>query len=557
MQDQYLYMKKLLLALPLAAAALFTACTAVPETQQAQQADYILSNGRIYTVDSSFTVSEAMAVSGGMVLATGSTQDLRSRFSTDSLVDLQGKAVYPGFIDAHCHFYRYGLGLQNADLVGTTSWQEVLQRLQEHRQRYPQTDWLLGRGWDQNDWPVKEFPTRADLDRLFPDVPVLITRVDGHAALANSKALVLAGVNAATKVEGGKIVMQGRNTTGLLIDNAVDLVSNKIPAPDLQEQIQALQEAERRSFAVGLTSVDDAGLELSTINLIDSLHEAKALQIRIYAMLNPTEENMLRFFETGPLKKDRLTVTSFKIYSDGALGSRGAVLLTPYADDPHNWGLLLSKPFYFEDMAKKLHANGFQMNTHCIGDSANRLVLDTYAKVLGEGNDRRWRIEHAQVVSEKDQQKYGRYNIIPSVQPTHATSDMYWAGERLGNERVKTAYAYQDLLKQAGILALGSDYPIEDINPLYGFYAAVARQDDKSWPEGGFQIENKLSREQALKGMTIWAAYANFEEKQKGSLEPGKVADFVVLETDIMQAPVRETRDAKVLHTVVGGKKVY
>ena len=550
-------MKKLLLSLPLLAGAFITACTTVQETRQAQRADYIITNGRIYTVDSSFSVHDAMAVSGGMILATGTAEDLRNRFTTDSLVDLQGKAVYPGFIDAHCHFYRYGLGLQYADLVGTASWNEVLERLQKHRQQYPYADWLLGRGWDQNDWPVKEFPTRAELDKLFPDVPVLITRVDGHAALANSKALVMAGVNASSKIEGGKVVLEKGNPTGLLIDNAVDLVSKSIPAPDRQEQIQALLEAQRKTFAVGLTTVDDAGLDLEIINLIDSLQEAGALKMRIYAMLNPTEENMIRFFETGPLKKDRLHVSSFKIYSDGALGSRGALLLAPYSDDAHNHGLLLSQPFYFEDMAKKLHANGFQMNTHCIGDSANRLVLDTYAKVLGPDNNRRWRIEHAQVVTETDQQKYDRYNIIPSVQPTHATSDMYWAGERLGKQRVATAYAYQDLLKQAGLLALGSDFPIEDINPLWGFYAAVARQDEKNWPEGGFQPENKLTREQALRGMTIWAAFSNFEEKEKGSLEAGKVADFVVLEKDIMQVPVRETRDAKVLHTIVGGKKVF
>jgi predicted amidohydrolase YtcJ len=550
-------MKKLFISLLLLPGALFTACTSVPESPQAQRVDYILTNGTIYTVDSSFSVQEAMAVSSGIVVATGTTQDIRSRFTTDSLVDLKGKAVYPGFIDAHCHFYRYGLGLQWAELTGTNTWEEVLQRLQEQRRQYPQADWLLGNGWDQNDWPVKEFPTRAELDKLFPEVPVLITRIDGHAALANSKALVLAGVTAASKVAGGSVVLQNGNPTGLLIDNAIDLVSSKIPAPDRQEQTTALLEAQRKVFAVGLTTVDDAGLDLSTVNLIDSLQGAGPLKIRIYAMLNPTEENMLRFFESGPLKKDRLHVSSFKIYSDGALGSRGALLLNPYSDDPHNHGLLLSQPFYFEEMAKKLHANGFQMNTHCIGDSANRLVLDTYAAVLGENNDRRWRIEHAQVVTTADQQKYDRFDIIPSVQPTHATSDMYWAGERLGKERERTAYAYQDLLKQAGVLALGSDFPVEDINPLYGFYAAVARQDEKNWPEGGYQAENKLSREQALKGMTIWAAYSNFEEQEKGSLEAGKVADFVVLEKDIMQVPVRETRDTRVLHTVVGGKKVY
>jgi predicted amidohydrolase YtcJ len=549
-------MKKTTFFLPLLAAILVSACSPVRENQPAQRADYILTNGRIYTVDSSFTVSEAMAVGQGRVLATGTSEDIRGRYASDSLVDLQGQAVYPGFIDAHCHFYRYGLGLQYADLTGTRSWPEALERLQQHYTRYPESAWLLGRGWDQNNWPGKEFPTRDDLDRRFPDVPVFITRIDGHAALANGKALQLAGITANTKVTGGKILVQRGKPTGLLIDNATGLVSRRIPAPDRTQQIRALQEAEKRTLAVGLTSVADAGLDLETVQLLDSLLETGALRTRVYAMLNPSDENMAHFFSAGPLRKERLTVTSFKIYSDGALGSRGALLLDPYSDDPHNHGLLLSQPVYFEDIARKLYENGFQMNTHCIGDSANRLVMDTYARILGEGNDRRWRIEHAQVVTSADQPKYGRYRIIPSVQPTHATSDMYWAGERLGPERISTAYAYQDLLKQAGLLALGSDFPVEDINPLYGFYAAIARQDDKQWPEGGFQPENKLSREQALRGMTIWAAYANFEEKEKGSLEAGKWADFVVLDRDIMQVEPLQTRSARVVHTVIAGTKV-
>jgi predicted amidohydrolase YtcJ len=550
-------MKNRFFTLSFLAAALLSGCTALPESeQQAQAADYILTNGVIYTVDSSFTVSQAMAVRGGRIVATGSTESIQKLYTTDSVVDLQGKAVYPGFIDAHCHFYRYGLGLQHVDLAGTTSWQEVLQRVQAHQQKFPEASWLTGWGWDQNTWPVKEFPTKDDLDRLFPDVAVLLTRIDGHAAIANSKALRLGGVHAGSSIEGGKIILERGQPTGLLIDKAQGLVSSKIPAPSRQQAVDALKAAQRNVFAVGLTTVADAGLDLAVVDLIDSLQESGELQIRVYAMLNPSEENMLRYFETGPLRKERLTVTSFKIYSDGALGSRGALLLEPYADDHDNHGLLLSQPFYFADMAKKLYANGFQMNTHCIGDSANRLVLDTYAQVLEENNNRRWRIEHSQVVTLEDLQKYQRYRVIPSVQPTHATSDMYWAADRLGPERVKTAYAYQDLLQQTGLLALGSDFPVEDINPLYGFYAAVARQDEKDWPKGGFQIQNKLSREEALRGMTIWAAYANFEEQEKGSLEAGKWADFVVLEKDIMQVPIRETREARVLQTVVAGKKV-
>jgi predicted amidohydrolase YtcJ len=535
---------------------LATACTSVPETSELENVDVILTNGKVYTIDSAFTVAEAIAVKNNIIVSTGSSADIQAKFSSDSVFDLAGKSVYPGFYDAHGHYYRYGLSLQSANLVGTTSWQDVLNRLQIHRTNYPQQAWLTGRGWDQNDWERKDFPTNKELNQLYPDVPVILTRIDGHAALANKLALEKAGITASTQIAGGKIVLVDGQPSGLLIDNAVDLVSEVIPEASRNQQIQGLKTAQDNLLAVGLTSVADAGLEHATIALIDSLQQTGDLKLRVYAMLNPTTENMARYFEYGPLLKDRLTVRSFKVYSDGALGSRGALLLQPYTDDPHNVGLLLTEAQKMEDLAAKFNANGFQMNTHCIGDSANRLVLDIYANELKGKNDKRWRIEHAQVVTIGDQNKFSRFSIIPSVQPTHATSDMYWAGERLG-EREPTAYAYQDLLQQAGLVALGSDFPIEDINPLYGFYAATARQDAEKYPSGGYQPENKLTREQALRGMTIWAAYANFEDKDRGSLEAGKLADLVILDTDLMTAEPLATRNAQVLYTIIDGEIVY
>lgn len=551
-------MKKITI-LPLLACSLFTGCGSTENTSEGARtkADYLVTNGRIYTVDSLFSTAEAFAVKGGQFVQVGTTDAILEAYESDSIVDLQGAPVYPGFIDAHAHFYRYGLGLVQADLTGTRSFEEVLQRLDAHREQYPDSPWIIGRGWDQNDWENKEFPTKEALEARYPDTPVLLTRIDGHAALVNQAALNLAGIDASTDILGGRVILENGKPTGVLIDNAIDQVSNKIPAPGRKQEVQALLNAQENCFAVGLTSVVDAGLEKETIDLIDSLQQAGSLRMRVYAMLNPSQENKAYYFENGPYTTDHLTVTSFKIYGDGALGSRGASLLEPYHDDHGNYGFLLNTPEAYADLAKEIYENNFQMNTHCIGDSANRTLLNIYRNLLEPENDRRWRIEHAQVVAPADLEVFGTHNIIPSVQPTHATSDMYWAGDRLGEDRVKTAYTYQELLETAGLLALGSDFPVEDINPLYGFHSAVARQDAENFPEGGFQPENKISREDALRGMTIWAAFSNFEESKKGSIEAGKMADFVVLEQDIMDAPENQLRNILVRQTVIGGQSVY
>jgi predicted amidohydrolase YtcJ len=520
--------------------------------------DLLVTNATVYTVDSTFSKAQAFAVRDGRFVAVGSADELAGRYQAARTVDAGGQFIYPGFYDAHCHFYRYALGLRSANLVGASSWRETVRRLTQHRQQRPADGWLTGRGWDQNDWPGQRFPTKDTLDVLFPNVPVLLVRVDGHAALVNQKALDLAGVTAATPISGGVIGRDAKGRlTGLLVDNAVKLVASKIPDPAAAEADELLLAGQRNCLAVGLTSLADAGLDRPDIERLAALQRADKLHLRLYTMLNPTPENKAYYLPKGPYFSDNLTISSFKIYADGALGSRGASLLAPYTDRPHERGFLLQKPEYYRNIAQELTATKFQMNTHAIGDSANRLLLDIYGAALRGQTNRRWRIEHAQIISRQDIPKFGQYHIVPSVQPTHATSDMYWAGERLGAQRLPDAYAYKALLAQYGQVALGSDFPVEDINPLYGFHAAVARQDAKNYPAGGFQPEGALTREQALRGMTTWAAHAAFEDKRKGQIKPGMLADFVVLKQDLLTAPNEQLRNLQVQQTWIGGKQVY
>ena len=522
-----------------------------------QKVDLLIFNAKIYTVDSSFSVVEAMAVKDGVIEATGASKTLMEKYDAAEKMDAEGKVIYPGLIDAHAHFYNYGLGLKKADLVGSTSWESILQKLSEFSKEHGANEWLIGRGWDQNDWVVKEFPTKEKLDILFPDRPVLLTRIDGHAAIANQKALDLAGVKAGVQIQGGEIEIENGKLTGILIDNAVDLVSSKIPQASSEQVTSALMAAQKNCFAVGLTTVDDCGLDYTEVLTIDSLQKKGALQMRVYAMLSDSKRNYDFLFAKGKIKTDHLNVRSFKVYADGALGSRGACLLQPYSDKKNWSGFLLSSQQHFDSVAQIISQHDFQMCTHAIGDSGNRVILNIYAKYLGGKNDKRWRIEHAQVVNEADFHLFAQYSIVPSVQPTHATSDMYWAAQRLGTDRVKGAYAYKQLLGENGWIPLGTDFPVEDISPIKTFFAAVVRQDAQGFPAGGYQMENALSREQALRGMTIWAAKSNFEEREKGSLEKGKFADFILLDTDLMTSPTADLLNTKVLFTFIGGKKVY
>ncbi|HKR03543.1 MAG TPA: amidohydrolase family protein [Bacteroidia bacterium] len=512
-------------------------------------------NGIVYTADSSFTIAEAFAVNNGKIIDAGTNEKMQA-YDAKEKIDLNGKPVYPGFIDPHCHFYGYSTDLVKCDLYGTTSFAEVLDKVKSYS-KTNKFSWILGRGWDQNDWEVQEFPDKIILDSLFPNTPVFLMRVDGHAILVNQKTLDIAGITAKTKIAGGEVEVKNGMLTGILIDNAKDSVKKLIPEFTEELKAEALLIGQKNCFQVGLTTVTDAGLEHEKVSLIDSLQKAAQLKMRVNAMITYDDENKKYFLEKGKIKTDRLNVCAFKIYADGALGSRGACLLQPYADKPGHYGFLLHAIDSFKMAAKEIYDHGFQMCTHAIGDSANRLMLNIYGELLKEKNDRRWRIEHCQIVNEKDFDLFGKYSIIPSVQPTHATSDMYWIDERLGKERMKECYTYRQLMEQNGMIVNGSDFPVESINPLFGFYAAVARKDQKNFPENGFQMENALTREQALRAMTIWAAYSNFEEKEKGSIEKGKFADFVILEDDIMKTAPEKIFSVKVKATYVNGEKVF
>ncbi len=519
--------------------------------------DLIVTNAKIYTIDDSFSTAESFAVKDGKFIAFGTSGDIAAKYVSDQVWDCKGKAVYPGFNDAHCHFYGYGMDLmQYADLAGLTDQEGVYQKLQEYRGRTG-GEWILGRGWDQNLWPEKSFPDNKRLNELFPDVPVYLVRVDGHAAWCNSKALELSGITAKTNITGGAVLLKNGQPTGVLIDNAKELVFSMVPAPSVELKTKALLEAQKNCFAAGLTSVTDCGLSKEIILLIDSLQKSGELRMRINAMMDPSDENLAYFLKSEPYITDRLQVNTIKLYADGALGSRGAYLLDDYSDQPGNRGLLMNKASYYEDICQKAYQAGFQVATHCIGDGANRFMLDIYGKFLQGKNDRRWRIEHVQVVNPDDMSSFGKYSVVPSIQATHATSDMFWADERLGNERIKTAYAYQQLLAQNGWLPNGTDFPIEDISPLKTFFASVCRTNSEGLPLGGFQMENALTREQALLSVTIWAAKAGFEETKKGSIEIGKAADFIVMDTDLMNCSFEAILQAKVLKTVSGGQLVF
>ena len=497
---------------------LFTSCSS-------DTADLIIHNATIYTVNESFETATAVVVKDGKFIAIGG-EDLLNRYKARSVVDLNGFSVYPGFIDAHCHFYNFGLLQEQLDLSDTKSFEEVVDRLASYITTHPGVP-VLGQGWDQNSWEVKEYPTKDILDKRFPDQLIALKRVDGHALLVNQTTLDLAGIDSTTSVDGGVFVRAEGVLTGVLIDNAMEQVYAALPKPTKQQQTTALLAAQAIAFKNGLTTVDDAGLDKEQLQLIASLHEEGVLDIRVYGMISNTPENLAYYLEKGTTQTERLNIRSVKVYADGALGSRGAALKKEYSDAAGNHGSFVTPVDQIEALAYVLAKKGFQMNTHAIGDAANYEVLNAYKKALTIDADPRWRIEHAQIVSLEDREFFGT-KIIPSIQPTHATSDMFWADERLGDDRMQGAYAYKSLLDWSGRVALGTDFPVEHVSPLKTFYAAVARTTEERLPEGGFQMGDALTRMEALKGMTLWAAYANFEEEIKGSIEVGKLADMVL-----------------------------
>ena len=519
---------------------------------QLPKADLLVKNGSIYTVNENFDLAEAFVVKDGMILEVGTMSELESSYKVSETFDAKGKTILPGLIDGHAHLYNLGMMLQVANLRGTTSYEDVLDRMVAF-QKEKNSDFIQGRAWDQNDWETKEYPTKDRLDELFPNTPVALKRVDGHAYLVNSKTLELAGITGNTKVAGGEVILKDGEPTGILIDSPMELVNAIIPEPSLALKIRALKEAEKVCLGLGLTTISDAGLDRDVIELIDSLQQTGDLVLRVYAMVSNTEENLNYYLDKGIIKTPKLNVRSVKVYADGALGSRGAALREPYSDLEGHYGTMITPIKELDILAQRISEAGYQMNTHSIGDSAVASVLRAYNRNGVKFGDKRWRIEHAQVVSPSNFSQFSK-NIIPSIQPTHATSDMYWAEERVGPDRVEGAYAYKTLLDHAKIISLGTDFPVEKVNPMYTFYAAVARKDLNNYPEGGYRIEEGLSREEALRGMTIWAAYSNFEDLEKGSIEPGKLADFVVLDRDIMTMPLSVIPEVKVTHTFISGK---
>lgn len=518
--------------------------------------DLIIHNARIYTVNKNFDVAQSMAVSKGKIVAVGKSSDILKKYKSKNIQNLNGKTVFPGFIDAHCHFTGYATDKWKCELWGTKSWDEIIARLTEYSKNAPM-EWIYGRSWDQNDWPVKEFPNKERLDQLFPNRPVYLKRIDGHAAIANQKALDIAGITLTTKVNGGEIEQKNGKLTGVLIDNAMLLVEKHLPQISDEMAINYFSELQKECFSYGLTSLHDCGITEHTLSLLEKAQSQNILKMKIFALLEDNPDYYDKWAKKGRYTNGNITVGGFKVYSDGALGSRGACLIHDYSDKKGWKGFLLSEEEHFRTLAKKLKNSNLQMCTHAIGDSANRTILKIYGEVLGAKNDRRWRIEHAQIMDKDDFGLFGKYSIIPSVQPTHATSDMYWAEERVGKERLKYSYAYKDLLKQNGWLPLGTDFPVEEISPFKTFLAAVARKDANNFPANGFQKENALTREQAIRGMTIWAAKAGFQENEIGSLEVGKSADFIILNQDLMKVPEDQILKTKVLKTYSSGKQVF
>ncbi|HTR28060.1 MAG TPA: amidohydrolase [Puia sp.] len=536
---------------------LFFAAILAISCHSAQPADLIVHNGKIYTVDSAFSVAEAMAVKAGKIIAVGKDADIRNEYTAANTIDLGGKPVYPGFIDAHAHFVEYGNSLFTASLYGSTSFEAVVQRVKDFSAGHPGLPWIIGRGWDQNKFPGKIFPDNSLLNAAFPSTPAALVRVDGHALVANAKALELAGIHPGDKVDGGVVETKNGKLTGILIDNAMGRVYGAIPGPTPAEFKDQVDSAQLECFSQGLTTVTEPGLGRRAIEGLDSLQKAGILKMRIFVMVSDNKADLDHYLPKGPYKTDLLYVKGVKTYADGALGSRGACLLQPYSDKPGWYGFLKSPIAHFDSLAARLATTDFQLCTHAIGDSGNRMILTVYNKYLKGKNDKRWRVEHAQVIADADFDLFGKASVIPSVQPTHATSDMYWAEERLGPVRIKGAYAFKRLLAENGWLPLGTDFPVEDISPFKTFLAAVFRVDAKGYPAGGFQPENALSREQAIRGMTIWAAKADCLEKEVGSLEPGKQADFVILDHDLMTVGAPDVLQTRVVATYSGGKVLY
>jgi len=523
-------------------------------TSCSEQVDLIVYNANVYTVDEKNNKVTSFAVKDGKFIYVGD-DSVTSKYSSSNIINAEGLPVYPGFIDSHAHFYNLGFFNDQVNLKETKSFEEVLKRVIEYNNSNDK-DFIIGRGWDQNDWVDKSFPTNKLLNEEFPDKAIVLRRIDGHAYLVNDFALNLAGIDKSSNIEGGEFVKSNGKLTGILIDNAMRLIDDIIPDPTKEESVKALISAQEIAFENGLTTIAEAGISREQIELIDSLQKEGVLKIKIYAMIENNPEDVDYYLEQGPFKTDKLNVRSVKVYADGALGSRGASMIDEYSDRRGYFGIIRTPIDSINNLAFKLAGTKFQMNTHAIGDNANRIVLNAYRDALFNYRDPRWRVEHAQVINENDIDFFN-YKIIPSVQPTHATSDMYWLYDRVGKKRANLAYAYKELLTRSKIIAFGTDFPVEDISPIMTFYSAVARKDINGFPSEGFQMENSINRADALYAMTIFGAYANFEENEKGSIEVGKSADFIILDNDLILSEENRIPFTNTVATFIDGELVF
>jgi predicted amidohydrolase YtcJ len=538
-------MKKLLFLIPL---SLLAACF------KGEKVDLIIHNARIHTMNDAGDIAEAMAVKDGKILQVGPEREILNKYRSENEINAGKRDVYPGLHDAHGHIMSYAKLKLTADLVGSSSYYEMLMRLEKFYEKNKPA-FLVGRGWDQGVWGLSELPDNSLLNERFPTIPVALTRVDGHAMLVNDVAMRLAGIDASTQVEGGMVVLRDGMPTGILLDHAIDLVSKLLPAPESDELKRVVLEIQDELFAYGITHVHEAGITKEQFDFLDQLAGEGLLKINMYAMLFLNDENLALAEKMGDYRNGSLRVKSFKMLLDGALGSRGACLLHPYSDAPEEYGLLLTSLDDMGRMTARALEIGYQVNTHCIGDSANRVMLRHFDKLLSGKTDHRWRIEHAQVLHPEDLAWFSKTDVIPSVQPTHAVSDQRWAEKRLGAERMELAYAYKTLLNERGILALGTDFPVESPDPFGTIHAAVQRKSRENEPESGFQMKDALTLEETMKGMTIWAAFACFEENRLGSLEKGKDATFAIFEYPIASNARYEPNGA--FATYVKGERVY
>ncbi|MBI1838622.1 MAG: amidohydrolase [Flavobacteriia bacterium] len=516
--------------------------------------ELIVHNAQIHTIDEANHIYDAMAIKNGKIIEVGPERQILNKYSSDQEIDAGGKDIFPGFTDAHGHILSLAQQKLNLDLTNCLSFDELMVRLEKYEQK-THKKFIIGRGWDQSLWNQQTMPNNDKINLLYPQTPICLYRIDGHAVLVNDALLKLAKINEHTKIEGGQIELKNGKCTGLLIDNAILPILKILPKYTTTEIQEAILEIQDELVQYGITGVHEAGINNDDIALFEKLINAKKLKINVYAMLNPSEKNFDFAKKKGIYKNKNLSIRSFKVMGDGALGSHGAYLKKAYSDKINHFGALTTSEDFMNRIASVCELTGYQMNTHCIGDATNSLVFNIYKKLNEINKDHRSRIEHAQIIDPKDITLFAEYGVFPSVQPTHAVSDQRWVEKRIGIERLKGAYAYRSILASYGMLAIGTDFPVENIDPFLTIHAAVQRKNIENTPLNGFLPQESISLDDCIRGMTIWAAYASFQEKQLGSLEKGKDATFVIFENKVESTPNYQPNFAYM--TFINGQKIY